>query len=141
MTAPEDLKTCLDNAKFCCNELLGSIIPLRNPDHRDDGDLEKEKTEGVTERKSPAVESTEPYKKERVNEEQIEKWSKEKPNCNFGMYPGRVSNNIIVFDIDGDDAIDRLNTNVLQNYQYGIGSALLNTMMVTTGSGGRHYYV
>lgn len=119
-----------------------SVFPLKNPEHRTDGNLgkERDKDEGVRERKIPDVDSLDDFKKAPVDEDKIRLWFQENPNRNNGVFCGQVSNNLIVVDVDGEKAKARLEEEVLQKSNSGLKSAFMNTMIVTTGSGGRHYY-
>jgi hypothetical protein len=140
ITPTPPLKSKKDYAMFYQSKGF-SVIPLKNPDHRSDGNEQLEITEGVTERKEPDVHSLDGFKKAAVSEAQILKWYQdENPNRNVGVFCGKVSNNHLVVDSDGEGADNRIDSRVLQNLESEVRTAFLNTMVVTTGSGGKHYY-
>lgn len=122
------------------NQAFGfSVFPVKNPEHRSDGDLQKEKEKGVEERKEPAVISLDEFKKAPISAERVEQLFAEEPDINYGIFCGKVSNNLVVLDADGDGYV-RVLTNIIDDTQSGLRTAFLNTKVVTTGSGGRHYY-
>jgi hypothetical protein len=138
----EDLKTPLDRALFHL-ELGHSVFPLQNPDHSiSDKYIEIEKKTGeVRERKEPDIPSLDPPKQARATEVQIRKWWEEEPNRNVGVMCGKVSGNLIVIDVDGDGSGARMEEKIFKNLNSSVRIALINTMVVTTGSGGKHYYL
>jgi hypothetical protein len=117
-----------------------SVFPIKNPDHREDGNLELEKTKGVEERKQPAVESLDEFKKQAMTAEAVRKMFDENPDTNYGIFCGKVSNNLIIIDADGEGD-NRINTKIINNPQSNLRPIFLNTMVVTSGGGGKHYYL
>jgi hypothetical protein len=117
-----------------------SVFPIKNPEHREDGRLDLEKTKGVEDRKQPAVRSLDRFKQYPASADEVSQWCDKDPNLNFGVFCGKVSNYAIVIDSDGKDADDRINDNIMNDMQSAVRTAFLNTMIVTTGSGGKHYY-
>jgi Bifunctional DNA primase/polymerase, N-terminal len=140
------LNTPKDYALF--HRSLGhSVFPIRNPeepkiklDGEDDEAYEKRRLAVLQERKEPDVDSLDIFKETPASEEQIKKWYVEIRNRNFGVFCGKVSNNLIVFDFDGEHSLLKLSWNVINNLQSEVRTAFLNTMAVTTPSGGKHYY-
>jgi hypothetical protein len=51
----------------------------------------------------------EEYKKAPTIGEQINQWFAMNPNYNIGVFSGKVSNNIVVVDVDWQAAVERLN--------------------------------
>lgn len=72
------------------------------------------------------------HMKRRVGEETIKKWYKLGMLENIGIVCGRISDNLVVIDLDGEDAVQRFES------RWGV---ILDTYTVRTGSGkGKHLY-
>ena len=82
--------------------------------------------------KKPALASWEYYQARRADERQLLQWQRDGKLTNIGVVCGRVSDNLVVIDLDGQAAVDA----------YAITFPdLLDTFAVTSGSGlGMHLY-
>jgi phage/plasmid-associated DNA primase len=125
-----------DYAYYYRDKMEVSVIPLKNPEHRYDNDLEKEKTEGVKERKQPAVQQGHPYFDRKPTDAELEQWFAINQNYNLAIPMGQVSG-CIAFDIDGQQATDRVYSKISEMSST-LREALANTMKNRTGSGGEH---
>lgn len=82
--------------------------------------------------KRPALKYWENLQKRAADGVTINRWDEAELLKNVGIICGAVSNNLVVVDLDGDDAVSRFE---------GIFSNLLDTYAVRSGSGhGKHYY-
>src|SRR5688572_15524637 len=143
-TNADDLRTPRDCALYCRRELMASVAPVFNPEHSSGEYIEIEKTTGlVKERKVVAASSEDidqKYKKAPISEEEIDELFDKNPTLNYCIYLGKVSNNMIVVETDGPDSAERLESRILQNLESEVRTAFINTMQVTSGGGGKHYY-
>ena len=83
--------------------------------------------------KKPQVESWEPFKKNRADEEQIRKWFSD-AKTNIGILTGKISC-IVGFDIDGCKAKKCFDQLIVRIADENITIVVKNTMKIMTGSG------
>lgn len=82
--------------------------------------------------KKPALPSWEYYQARRADEPRILQWHREGKLTNVGVVCGRVSDNLVIVDLDGQKAVDAFAITFPD---------LLDTFSVTSGSGlGMHLY-
>jgi hypothetical protein len=132
--------TALNNPKeaayFYRDKFGLGCFPVKNPEHRSDGNLELEKTEGVKDRKEPAVLPGHPYFERKPTDQEIEQWFAINPNYNLALPMGQVSQ-AVAFDIDGENA-PKVFAAVAPKMSDALKEAIANTMKTRTGSGGEH---
>ena len=94
------------------------------------------KSSPASERKQPAVASTDIYYTRKPTHTEIDDWFKEDPYYNLAIALGPVSH-AIAFDVDSQAAVDRIRS-VIPKMSSTLQQAFANTMKNRTGSGGEH---